>query len=290
MPYKNIEEQTIMTRDGAVTIGAGATIYTANEKSNFKRMKEIESMRQQIHIDSYNHGGFTFLKTVNDVMQKLKPETVSRLVYLSTYLAFDSQQLMAEPDRPMKKKDLQYFLGLGETKVRHFCDECVEHGFLRIDENKFLYLDDIFFRGKSSNKQKVKLYCKTIRDLYKRMPVKHHRYLGYIVLLLPYISTEWNVICKNPDETDCDKIVPFTIKELCRILDYDEKNTKRFKEALLKCCFEWNGKTVSMCGLITAGSDGEIIDGLVVNPHLIFYGTDFKKVEGIGIFFRPRGK
>ena len=28
--------------------------------------------------------------------------------------------------------------------------------------------------------------------------------------------------------------------------------------------------------------------GLIVNPHLVFAGTDFKKVEGYGMFFRPR--
>lgn len=287
MPYKNILEQEIETREGKIRIAPGATIYTAEEKENFKRMKENESIKEQIHIDSHNHGGFTFLRTVNNVMEKMKPETVGRLVYLSTYLDFDNNQLMAEPKKPMKKNDLQYFLGIGETKVRHFCDECIEHGLLSIDDNKFLYLDDIFFKGKSFDKSRIKLYCKTIQALFKQMPARHHKYFGYVIQLVPWINYEWNIICKNPDERDQNKVIPWTMKEICQFANYDDRHTKRFKEAILKCCFEWKGNSVSMCGLMLAGTKDEIVDGLVVNPHLIFYGTDFKKVEGIGIFFTP---
>lgn len=287
MPYKNILEQEIITREGKIKIQPGATIYTAEEKENFKRIMENKSLMEQIQIDSHNHGGFTFLRTADNTIEKLKPETIGRLVYLSTYLDFDSQQLMIRPNRPMKKKDLQYFLGLGETKVRHFCDECIENGFLIIDENKFLYLNDIFFKGKTSDKKRIKLYGKTIRNLFMRMPVKHHRYFGYIILLLPHINKEWNILCRNPDEQDLNKIIPLTMKEICKLLNYNDGHTKRFKEAILKCCFEWKDDVVSMCGLITAGSEGEVVDVLIVNPHLIFYGTDFKKVDKISVFFRP---
>lgn len=290
MPYKNISEQEIMTREGKIKLKPGATIYTAEEKENFKRMKENESFREQIHIDSHNHGGFTFLKKVNDAMEKMKPETVGRLVYLSTYLDFGSKQLMAEANRPMKKSDLQYFLKIGETKVRHFCDECISHGLLTIDENKLLYLDDIFFKGKSSQKENIKLYCKTIRDLYKRMPARHHRYFGYIIQLLPYISIEWNVICKNPEEKDSKKVCLLTVKEMCELLNYSTNQSCRFQNAITHCMFEWDGRLTSMCGTVsTSFQDGDKV-GLIVNPHLVFYGTDFKKVEGIGIFFTPHEK
>lgn len=290
MPYVNVNDQEITTRDGKVRIKAGATIYTAEEKENYKRIKENESINGQIHIDSYNHGGFTFLKTVNNAMEKMKPETVGRLAYLSTYLDFGSNRLMAEPNRQMKKNDLQYFLGIGKTRVWNFCDECVEQGIMTIDDEKFLFLDDIFFKGKSSDKNRIKLYGKTIQSLYKHMPVRHHKYFGYVIQLVPWINYEWNIICKNPDECDRDKVIPWTMKEICQFADYDEKNFKRFKDAILKCCFEWKGEPVSMCGQLFTGNKDEIVDGLVVNPHLVFYGTDFKKVEGIAIFFTPHDK
>ena len=43
-----------------------------------------------------------------------------------------------------------------------------------------------------------------------------------------------------------------------------------------------------MCGTVTTRLQNGVKKGLIVNPHLIFYGTEFKKVEGIGIFFSQR--
>lgn len=285
MGFKTVEDQTIRTRDGEIKIKAGATVYTVEEKENYKKIREIESMREYIHIDSANHGGFTFLKTNNDILKSMKPETVGRLVYLSTYLDFDTQQLMVEPYVPMKKKDLQYFLNIGETKVKHFCNECSSYGVMRIDDKKHLYLNDIFFKGKSTSKERIKIYCKTIRELYRHLPPKHHKYFGYIIQLVPWINYEWNIICKNPLEYDYKKIIPLSVKEICGFIGYNEKNSYRFKEAITKCFFEWGGQPAAMCGTITTDVGNGMREGLVVNPHLIFHGTDLKKVEGIAIFF-----
>lgn len=290
MPYKNISDCEIETIGGKIKVEAGSTIYTVEEKNNFKQIKEKEffrdELRKQVQCETRRHGGFTFLKIGSEKLKTIKPQTLGRLAYLSTYLDFGTQRLMAEPERTMKKNDLQHFLNISELHANLFCAECIEHGLLRI-EDKCLYLDDVFFRNKSQTKDRIKIYTKTIRSLYSNMPSRYHRYFGYVIQLIPYINREWNIVCYNPDERNYEKIIPLTVKEICNLCNYSNNQSARFKNIILKCRFDWQGELASMCGLALTPSRDRLIDGLVINPHLVFHGMDFGKIEGMTIFFTP---
>ena len=81
---------------------------------------------------------------------------------------------------------------------------------MREDENGSLWLNDsIFKRGKLKNKTAVEyqqFYFNGVRALYKSANGKNHNHLGYLFQLIPLINREWNVLCKNPLETELDAV------------------------------------------------------------------------------------
>ena len=156
-------------------------VFTQSELDNYKakkeRKKEAALYRQLIRNFSNNHGGFTFLTTEENILQSMNPATVGRLAYLSTYLEQDTQLLLYE-DRPMLKSDLQTILNVSRPTANKFYNECIAAGVLEDHGKDGLYLiGNLFFKGKTSNKERTKLFRVTIQQLYKRLPQKNHELL-----------------------------------------------------------------------------------------------------------------
>ena len=63
---------------------------------------------------------------------------------------------------------------------------------------------------------------------------------------------------------------------------------ERLNEALLGLAFQFDGRKQALCASVEVTTEEGRQKGLIVNPNLIFAGTDFTKVEGYGMFFRPR--
>jgi hypothetical protein len=49
--------------------------------------------------------------------------------------------------------------------------------------------------------------------------------------ILPYINFNFNVICKNPNETNADKVEPMNIKQLAKVLGF--RSYRKLYETLL---------------------------------------------------------
>ena len=89
----------------------------------------------------------------------------------------------------MSKKDLQKVLGLSADAVKAFLDEVCPM-YLNIDDNGCIAATGVAYqRGALKDGRTYhRLYDKWVRCLYKNLPSRQHRYLGYIFQLLPFIS------------------------------------------------------------------------------------------------------
>ena len=273
--------------DGKTLAPKGALVITEYDRERRQKQKETTEFNEKVKHNSKKHGGFTFLR-IENALTEINPATVGRLAYLSTYMEYGNQLLMRSKNRPMLKKDLPEILLISRDTANKFYNESKNVGLIEDRGSGGLYMNEVFFRDQTTDKNQIRLYRKTIQQLYKKTFPKYIKNFGYVVQLVSYINKEWNIISHNPLEKDSNKVQIMTMKELCEVIDYDYSHISRLNEALFGLAFDWNGRKQALCASIEFTTEEGKQKGLIVNPHLVFAGTDFKKVEGYGMFFRPR--
>ena len=78
---------------------------------------------------------------------------------------------------------------------------------------------------------KTRLYTENIQDMYYGTKESKRGYIGGLVKLIPWINTEFNILCSNPQETDESKLNLLTWEDITRICGY--KDVKNFKKNIL---------------------------------------------------------
>lgn len=265
-------------------------VIPESQRQKYKKIQEAKKFNQSIRDHTKMMGGFTFLQ--NDYVLNHIPATViGRLAYLSTYLSFQNQLLIDNDGTPMLKRDLSDILGISRQKANDFYNVCASNNLLFDHGADGLYINEIFFRNSTKNKQQIRLYRDPIQQLYKTIikdkqnSTQALRHFGYVVQLIPWINREWNILCSNPNETEPGKIIPLSLKEITLILHIDETNVGRLKKTLLKPLFKWNNEYQQLCSCMKVTTDEGIQETVYVNPNLLFAGSDFDKVAGIGVAF-----
>lgn len=273
--------------DGKTLAPKGALVITEYDRERRQKQKETTEFNEKVKHNSKKHGGFTFLR-IENALTEINPATVGRLAYLSTYMEYGNQLLMRSKNRPMLKSDLPDVLLISRDTANKFYNESKNAGLIEDHGSERLYMNEVFFRDQTTDKNQIRLYRKTIQQLYKRTLPKYIKNFGYVVQLVSYINREWNVVCHNPLEKDSNMVQIMTMKELCEAIGYDYSHISRLNEALFGLAFDWNGRKQALCASIEFTTEEGKQKGLIVNPHLVFAGTDFKKVESYAMFFRPR--
>lgn len=227
-----------------------------------------------------------FIFENNKIELDLSPESIVRLVYLSTYMRYNRSELFVTQRKRMSEKDLPVILGVSESTARRFKNEvCPE--YLQIDERGCLSINnEIFFFGKNANagKSYQKIYVEAVRNLYRQTPTTQHKHLGYIFALLPYINIEYNVLCLNPYEDKLDNIELMTVKDFCDKIGYEHSNIKRLIKIYSSLFFEIEGKQMRFCSFVTDGKSSLDNMRIFINPRVLYSGSDYRKVEVLGAF------
>lgn len=262
-------------------------VFTETARDRAKRLKNTKTNLTTHSLTIEEHkkrskklGGFYFLKHSNNTVFTLNAPTVGRLIYLATYMGYENK-LFLDNNHVMLKKNLSKILRVSLNCAKSFYEECVSSGVLIDAEKDGLYLFEDFYRGKSKDKERVKVYKNSIREVYEKLPSSSHKYFGYVVQLLPYINVEYNVICKNPQEKDAIKIQPYTLAELCDIWGYDYHNAKRFLKMVSKCNFIVDGIMHPLFAFIKTTWSGEERTYAYINQFAIYYGTHISKMDAL---------
>ena len=264
-------------------VPAGSIIYTPQQQEEWKNRKEHEAKArlQRSDKDSFY---FTINKNRCDL---IKPQTLARLFFLATYLQPRKQVLYLRERTKMGKADMQELLRLRKVAFYDFWNEA---NGLYISENQdgeIIMGNDFFrdvIRGHCSDENGFqKIFIDSLRELYWQTPVSKHKYLGYLFLVLPNINHEWNVLCKNPLETELDKIEYLSLPEFCSMVHWNPKQVWRVITAYRNLTFEYEGKRQYICAYLwDRVSKG---DRLIINPKILYRGSDPEQVMSFGMFF-----
>ena len=77
----------------------------------------------------------------------------------------------------------------------------------------------------------TRLFIENIQDMYYNTKGSKRGYIGDLIKLIPWINTEYNILCSNPQETEENKLNLLTWEDMARICGY--KDIKNFKKNIL---------------------------------------------------------
>lgn len=285
---QNITEDCIVIskKNGEIitTIEADTTLLSPLDKkiSKMRRDKEQEIAYRRVQTDVL--GKFVLLR-IQKIPTNISAATLGRLTMLATFINYDNKLMLTERT-PMRKKDFPNVLNLSERAAKSFIAEIKDKYLIKKSDG--LYLSKEYYKGenqKFKRDAKTKVFIDTVQSMYYHMKPSKHKFFGMIIQLVPYINTEYNILCSNPNEKDIDYIKPLKITELCQILNYDIAQTGKLIDNITGLLFEVDGFEQSLCSITQFNNSGRTNYRIFVNPRIIYNGSNYKKVEVLCTFF-----
>ena len=231
----------------------------------------------------------------------IKSATITRLIYLATFLNYDGVLVDDEikdktsPSHPaMTKQEISKKLNLATRTAQHFFEEVEANGILTETNGKWRLSSKYFFKGKvdkddvmsqaQQNIYIIRAYKTAIRSLYRQATVSSHSTLGYLFQIIPFVNRAYNIVCFNPRERDFDKIVPMTVGEFADILGYDRSNASRLYHILRYPHCKTSNGSFRMIRYVSGEEWGKEYFYMFVNPRIYYAGSNWSKVEALGVF------
>ena len=267
-----------------VTMPAVTKLETQQETEKKKRFADRDWRRRNRRADHISLGGVIMATCRENQFETLTPQDTARLVYLASYMDSDGV-LKKKRTAAIKRSDLQEVLHLSRTATFHFWNAVKDKFISELSAGELKILD-CFFKGelRGERERLTKVFIRNVRQLYRMTPTSQHVYLGYFFQVLYHVNVEYNILCKNPTEDYLYDVEPLTIQEFCEKAGYDQSQASRLRRACKKLQFWCDGRLQRLCAFVSNG----VIDGeyMILNPHIIYAGTDYKAVEAYGLFFK----
>lgn len=278
----------------------GSCIVTpAQQKRNkeyYKRQDEIEERKHRVEISKGDYGSFTwfFYKLWEPCDLNISPSSLTRIIYLSTYINYDN--VLTYYGKPMTRNEMIELLGLSEREFIYFTNEMRDSGILEFVDDRIIISNKVFGKGRlpevftngneEDNLFAIRLYQKTVRNLYKRATPRSHKTLSYLFQMIPYINRQYNILCYNPLETDHEQIQPMLLNDYCKVIGYDPTNLNRLVNNILRPEFSLSDGTIETAVrvVLSVRDDKQRIYQVFVNPKVFYAGDVWEQVRILGKF------
>lgn len=285
---EKIIEHKELQKDEDVVIGK-------KKKELSPKQLKIVNEKQAIKRHCNQLGGFVHMLCVRNELLfnnlNIDRADISRLIYLATYIDYNNRKenlliihKKGQKITPMTRENMQKLLKLADKQFKAFLKNMKNNNLIWKVGEKY-YISNVYFtKGKTSfdTKEYTRLFVDTTRYLYEHVAVRQHKILGYVFQLIPYAHYELNVICKNPMEVDPTRIDKLSLKEICKMLGIstDKGNMLKFRNNLSNFVIKAEGTRYYLFAHNTVRA-GEIRDYFVINPLIVWAGSDANKTRDI---------
>lgn len=292
--------------DSVVTIDKNGNVISdivikPNEEIVIKKIKTPKQLKflkdmQDLSLYGNELGGYVHMFYVKNELLfnhlNIDRASISRLIYLSTYIDYNDRQenLLVKYGQnkkvePMTRKYIQKILRLSDTTFKSFISNMKKNNLIYELNNKFYISNEYFSKGKCdfNNKEYTRIFINTTRFLYENVSIRQHKQLSYVFQLIPMIHYETNTIAFNPDEIDNNKILKMGLKDICEFLGVYTDNSTMYKleNELYKLKVDVYGvKYYFFKRVILKDGDGTK-DYFIVNPQVIWGGKDTDAAKDI---------
>lgn len=275
--------------------------YAETETERNQRLDIIEQKKNKelrdLHINKQYETYGNFIWTVYSMSQKnyvqLKPSSLTRLMFISTYLGYDGY-LELRNHNPITKNRLKELMKLSNGEFYNFMNELVKNKILYIKDDKLFINHDLFIKGslKSNivgeiytNRQAItRIYINAVRSLYNMATPRSHKTLSYIFQVMPFVNRQYNVVCFNPLEEDMDKVNAMNFGEFCDAIGYDKQHAKRLHDVMFKPKFLVKGEEKCAIKYVSDEDSKQLNNHIFVNPRVYYAGDQWEKVALLGKF------
>lgn len=290
MPLRTVNEGYYVDGETGETIpvAANTKIISAEEAENSKRKAEAYAERTELTLIQKEMCGdfyWTLFNSREEYYPNVSDSMLAKIVYLITYMDYGTNLLMVQdsptsPKRPMTKKDVRKVIRLHRCNFARFWDELLATKIITEKEDGSLRVCEDFCKGKLSNKNTaaLKIFTHSVKYMYENVDVRSHRYIAYLFRLIPYISLRYNIVCKNPLETNKSAVQWMTVKEICQLLKIDDSQASRFMNNLFSLEFvDKKGDKNSVVMFLKNTKNAEVRNFVIINPQ--FYSGYMDKEE-----------
>lgn len=262
----------------------GTVAYTPAQQREYKERKEKELVAA---LRRNRNKKFAFVNAQYHY-KDISPQSAGRLMFLSTFLGYNSNVLSKTQKTKMKKEDLPQIMRLPKTTFSNFWEDVYGKYLIENEDGTIVLSCNHFLRGKIPTQQiglewQI-LFVRSMQELYAKTPTTSHRYLGFAFQMLPFLNKEYNILCHNPDEETLENIQPMTLDEFC--LECGYTNTEQRARLIKKYSqlrFEVDGHTEAFCSFVS--SLNNIGDAKIyINPNILYKGTRWNEVKILGQF------
>lgn len=284
---KRLIESVVVDANGEIV--EGVEVIPKVRYSDSQRL--YAQQQQQLNEHAEKNGGFvrafyTTSERIDERYSTLKKEDFARLLFLATYLQYETNQIRFSNGRAVDRQQLCELLQMQKRRFDEFIARATDAGFIYYNEDDAIFYmnEERFYRGKASRhvadtkeKASTRIYRDTIRELYNEYcKGRSLANLSLIYRVLPFVSYSTNVLSHNPKAAP-GEIKPIELSELQRILSYSSK--QKLVQALQK--IKLNGEPVF---LIVDNPHDLKEKRVVMNTRVVFAGKG-EELERINVLF-----
>lgn len=222
-----IDKETGEIKEGVVKL-------ITEKQDDFLRSKYKMTEENKLFNDEY--GGFIFKEDstrVDKLESKLTDSDIIKVLYLATYLDYDSY-LKFDTGKRMTKSDIRDIIGVNKNLFGIWYKKIINLKIIFEDEDGIHMSKGYYIKGAiNKSKDYNRMFINGTRQTYEDNKNSNQTMIGSVIRLLPYVNAYTNVLCWNPLESDPEKIHPITIGELAKGFGY-VGNEKKLMNAISK--------------------------------------------------------
>lgn len=247
-------------------------------EGNDKRVNKNEIKRDYEAVAGRN---FSFFK--NDEVLKYLQYTDDKylkvfgaVMVLSTYLPMNGEGKLPQKTQ----KEIAKILDISVIHTNNIIIMAQELNLMHKIDGYYLNTDIINRGVLKDTAGTVRSFHKALRVLKTDMRLQH---IGFLFLILPFISFDHHVICKNPSESEIGDIEGMTMEELGKSTGLSKVTVGRKIKSMI---FEYEGLTMSVFAYFINPVSGSKL--IVVNPALFSRTISNKWKNIINLFIINR--
>lgn len=295
--FETQQEFFIDPNTGEIMNWGNTTVYvqTEEQKQRAKNFFEKTQTTKEVNEQYKSYGKFIWnvYKLSQKSFLEMKSSTITRLMYLATYICYDGY-ISDKKNIPLDKREIFTIMNLSEREFCYFYKNLTENNVIYEIDRKIFINEALFKKGELSpkdlatlsqnEKYVTRIYINGVRDLYSKATVRSHKSLSYLFQILPYVNRDYNIVCHNPLETDLSKINKMNLGEFCEIIEYDKKNISRLCKALFEPTFTVDKELKTAMRYVTDKSLNKNSYSMFINPRVYYAGNKWNDVEILGQF------
>lgn len=262
----------------------GIQMTDEKDRERIKRYWQKQNDRTIRRKDHLTLGEFYMTSCRNNQFNGLQPQDVARLVYLATFMDYD--YVLKIRGTHLTVDDLPELLEVSKKTLDRLWHK-IQGRYIVESEDGTLTVVSGFLRGKQKRIEErlTKVFIQKLQALYRNTPKSKRRLLGYVFQLLYHVNVQYNILAKNPLETELESVEPITVKEFAAMIGYNESQVSRLEKAYSDLTFMCDGRLQRFCAFVDHGRNAER-RFVIINPRIFYAGKCHEQVDMLGLFFR----